>query len=93
MINNLNILLPEIFLSISIFLILMIGVFVKKSYNLVTNLSIFSLIILILIIYNSDNTYVEVFSQSFIRDSYSNFIKIKIWTFFIYEFFCIFFSN
>ncbi len=78
MINNLNILLPEIFLSISIFLILMIGVFVKKSYNLVTNLSIFSLIILILIIYNSDNTYVEVFSQSFIRDSYSNFIKILI---------------
>ena len=78
MIDNLNILLPEIFLSISIFLILMIGVFVKKSYSLVTNLSIFSLIILILIIFNSDNTYIEVFSKSFIRDSYSNFIKILI---------------
>ena len=34
--NNLNIILPEIFLSLSIFSILMIGVFVKESYNLVT---------------------------------------------------------
>ena len=56
MINDLNILLPEIFLSISIFLILMIGVFVNKSYNLVTNLSLLSLIIVILIIFNGENT-------------------------------------
>ena len=34
MIENLNILLPELFLTISIFTILMIGVFVKNSFNL-----------------------------------------------------------
>ena len=78
MINNLNILLPEIFLSISIFFILMVGVFVNKSYNLVTNLSFLSLIILILIIFNNDNTSIKIFSESFVRDSYGNFIKILI---------------
>ena len=35
MINNLNILLPEIFLTQSIFSILMIGVFIKNSFNLI----------------------------------------------------------
>ena len=39
MINNLNILLPEIFLTISIFSVLMIGVFIKNSFNLIFNLS------------------------------------------------------
>jgi NADH:ubiquinone oxidoreductase subunit 2 (subunit N) len=38
MINNLNILLPEIFLTLSIFSILMIGVFIKNSFNLIFNL-------------------------------------------------------
>jgi len=78
MTDSLNILLPEIFLSISIFLILMIGVFVNKSYNLVTNLSLLSLIILILIIFNSESTSIKIFSESFLRDSYANFIKILI---------------
>ena len=40
MINNLNILFPEIFLTISIFSALMIGVFIKNSFNLVFNLGI-----------------------------------------------------
>ncbi len=78
MINDLNILLPEIFLSVSIFLILMIGVFIKKSYNLVTNLSLLSLIVAILIILNGENTSIKIFSESFVRDSYANFIKILI---------------
>ena len=78
MTDSLNILLPEIFLSISIFLILMIGVFVNKSYNLVTSLSFLSLIVLILIIFNSESTSIKIFSESFLRDSYANFIKILI---------------
>ncbi len=78
MINDLNILLPEIFLSVSIFIILMVGVFVNKSYNLVTNLSLLSLIILALIIFNGENTQIKIFSESFVRDSYGNFIKILI---------------
>jgi len=78
MIDNLNILFPEIFLSISIFLILMIGVFFNKSYTLVTNLSLLTLITLILIIFNSESVLVKIFSESFIRDLFANFTKILI---------------
>ena len=55
MINNLSILAPEIFLTLSIFLILMIGVFNKKSFNLVFNLSSIVIIITSAIIINSPN--------------------------------------
>ena len=39
MILNLNIMYPEIFLSLSIFTILMIGVFIKDSLNIIFNLT------------------------------------------------------
>ena len=78
MTSNLNILLPEIFLSLSIFFLLMLGVFIKKSYNLVTKLSLFVLIILIFILLNSDDLVAKAFSESFVRDPYANFIKILI---------------
>ena len=38
--ENLNLILPELFLSISIFITLMIGVFFKKSYNSLTEFHI-----------------------------------------------------
>ena len=50
MINNLNIMFPEIFLSLSIFSILMIGVFIKNSFNLIFNLTSLIIIIAITII-------------------------------------------
>ncbi len=78
MTSILNILLPEIFLSLSIFSILMIGVFYKNSYNLVTKLSVVVLLILILILFNNDNSLIKVFLESFVRDQYSTFIKILI---------------
>ena len=78
MIDNLYILKPEIFLSISILIILMIGVFIKKSYSLINNLSLLIMLILIIIIFNGDNNSTKIFSDSFIRDSYSNYIKILI---------------
>jgi len=78
MISNLNILIPEIFLSISIFIILMVGVFVNKSYNFVINLSYISIIILIFVILNDDSISTKIFSESFIRDSFADFIKVLI---------------
>tara|TARA_B100000700_G_scaffold22512_1_gene21830 strand:- start:4 stop:1419 length:1416 start_codon:yes stop_codon:yes gene_type:complete len=78
MINNLNILIPEIFLTLSIFLILLIGVIKKNSYYLVNKLSIFSLIVLILIVLNEDNNTVKIFLDSFKRDFLGNYIKILI---------------
>ena len=78
MINNLNILLPEIFLSLSIFTILMLGVFIKKSFNIIFNLSSLILILTIAIILNNPNHEEKIFLDSFIRDAFSNYFKILI---------------
>ena len=55
MINNLNIMLPEIFLSLSIFSALIIGVFIKKSFNIIFNLTSLIIIVTITIIVTSPN--------------------------------------
>ena len=78
MINNLSVLLPEIFLTLSIFSILMIGVFIKDSFNLIFNLTSLILILTIAIIFNSPNNLEKIFLDSFMRDSFSNFFKILI---------------
>ena len=78
MINNLDILLPEIFLSLSIFTILMLGVFIKKSFNLIFNLSSLIIIITAVIIFNNSNNTEKIFLDSFVRDEFSNFFKILI---------------
>ena len=78
MMNNLSVLLPEIFLTLSIFSILMVGVFIKDSFNLIFNLTSLILILTIAIIFNSPNNLEKIFLDSFMRDSFSNFFKILI---------------
>ena len=78
MINNLNILLPEIFLTLSIFSLLMIGVFLKNSFNLIFNLSSIIIIMTTAIIFNRPNIEEKIFLESFTRDAFSNFFKILI---------------
>ena len=83
--ENINLFLPEIFLTISILLTLMIGVFFKNSYVLVTSIIYGILITLILIIQSSFNDSFKLFSDSFVSNSFTNFFKILILigTFFI----------
>jgi len=76
--ENLNLILPEIFLSLSIFATLLVGVFFKNSYNLVTNITYAIIISLLLIIFNSFNNSGNLFSNSFISNSFTNFFKILI---------------
>ena len=78
MINNFNIILPEIFLSLSIFSILMIGVFIKDSFNLVFNLTMMVILITITIVLTSPSNKEKIFLDSFIRDAFSNYFKILI---------------
>ena len=78
MIDNLNIMFPEIFLSLSIFSILMIGVFAKNSFNLIFNLTSLVIIITISIILSSPDNEEKIFSNSFTRDAFSNYFKILI---------------
>ena len=78
MMNNLNIMLPEIFLSLSIFTILMLGVFIKKSFNIIFNLTSLIIITTIAIIINNPDNEVKIFLESFTRDAFSNYFKILI---------------
>ena len=78
MINNLYIMFPEIFLSLSIFFILMVGVFIKNSFNLIFNLTSLIIIVTISIILTNPNNEERIFLDSFIRDPFSNYFKILI---------------
>ena len=68
--------LPELFLSLAIMLLLMIGVFVKKSFKLVNLLTILSLIFAIALIFNQPNETIKIFNESYIIDDLSIFMKI-----------------
>ena len=83
--ENINFFLPEIFLTVSILSTLMIGVFFKNSYILVTSIVYGIIISLILIILNSFDVSFKLFSNSFTSNSFTNFFKILILigTFFI----------
>ncbi len=78
MINNLNIMLPEIFLSLSIFTTLMVGVFIKKSFNIIFNFTSIIIITTIIIILTNSNDEVKIFLDSFTRDAFSNYFKLLI---------------
>ena len=56
----------------------MIGVFIKKSFNLIFNLTSLIILLTIAIILNGSNDVEKIFLESFTRDAYSNFFKILI---------------
>ncbi len=75
--ENFQYILPEIFLSISIMLFLLVGVFKKSSASLIYNLSNISLIILLALIINlSSLDKVYLFNNSYLIDNLSNYMKI-----------------
>jgi len=68
--------LPEIFLSLAIMFLLMLGVFIKKSFKLVNLLTILSLIFAIVLVLNQPNEIVKIFNESYIIDRLSIFMKV-----------------
>ena len=70
--------LPEIFLSLAVFSILMIGVFIKNSFNLIFNLTSLIIIVTILILLTGTSDEEKIFLNSYIRDAFSNYFKILI---------------
>ena len=75
--DSFNFILPEIFISLSIMFLLILGVFKKNSSIIVHNLSIVSLLIAgILILNNPVDEVVILFGSSYIIDSLSSFMKI-----------------
>ena len=67
--------LPELFLSLSLMCILMIGVFVKKSFNLVYLLTIITLITTIILTFSQSGETIKIFHDSYIIDKFSIFMK------------------
>ena len=75
--TNLNFILPEIFISLSIMFLLLLGVFKKNSSDIVHNLSVVSLLITGVLIYNnSSNQNISLFNGGFVVDQLSSFMKI-----------------
>ncbi|MDA9717626.1 NADH-quinone oxidoreductase subunit NuoN [Candidatus Pelagibacter sp.] len=76
---NLDLIFPEIFLSLSVMLLLMIGVFKKNSEKLVYNLSIITLIILLALVVNLFSIDEQlIFNDSYKIDNLSSFMKSLI---------------
>ncbi len=74
---NLNFIYSEIFLCLSIMILLIIGVFKKNSSNLIYNLSIISLLGCLALIFNFPiNENIELFNNSYKIDYLTSFMKI-----------------
>ena len=77
--DNLNIIYPEIFISLSIMFLLILGVFKKNSSNLIISLSVIALIgSLILIFGYPITTNLDIFNGGYRIDYMSSYMKILI---------------
>ncbi len=75
--DNLSLILPEIFISITIMFLLVFGVFKKNSSNTVHYLSISSLLVAVVLIFNNPlDENVKLFNESYVIDFLSSFMKI-----------------
>ena len=68
--------LPELFLSITVMFLLMLGVFIKKSFKLVNLLTILSLVFAVVLVLNQPNETIKIFNESYIIDKLSIFMKV-----------------
>ena len=76
--ENLHLMLPEIFISLSIMFLLILGVFKKNSFLLINNLSLIVLLITAVITFNEniDIEKLTLFNGSVIVDYLSSLMKI-----------------
>ena len=76
--TNLELVFPEIFLSLSIMFLLILGVFKKESSKLIQNISLIALLITAVITFNEtlSNEEILLFNDSVIIDYLSSFMKI-----------------
>ena len=76
MIDNINFIFPEILISIFLMMLLILGVFKKNSSSLIYNLSILTLvIILVLVLTFPQGTTVKLFNDGYIIDDLSIYMK------------------
>jgi len=74
--EQLNLIIPELFLTTSIMILLMIGVFYKNSFNLIFKLSTIILLATLILLFNhSIDTSAKLFNNSYTIDYLSLFMK------------------
>ena len=75
---NLSFIIPEIFISLSVMFLLILGVFKRNSFELIHNLSIIVLLITGVIVFNEtlDIEKILLFNGSVVIDYLSSFMKI-----------------
>ena len=75
--TNLNLIFPEIFISLAIMFLLIVGVFKKNSSNLIYNLTVISSLIALALTFNYPiETELSLFNESYKIDYLSTFMKI-----------------
>ena len=76
--ENLNLVLPEIFISLSIMFLLILGVFKKDSSKVIFNLSLFVILITAIITINENFSVSRemLFNESVVIDNMSSLMKI-----------------
>ena len=75
--DQLNLIIPELFLTTSIMILLMIGVFYKNSFNLIFKLSVIILLATFILLFNhSIDTSAKLFNNSYAIDYFSLFMKV-----------------
>ena len=67
--------LPELFVSLAIMTLLMLGTFIKNSFKLINLLTILSLIFGIALVLNQPDNVIKIFNGSYIIDDLSIFMK------------------
>jgi len=74
--DQLNLIIPELFLTTSIMILLMLGVFYKNSFNLIFKLSMIVLLATFILLFNhSVDTSAKLFNNSYTIDYLSLFMK------------------
>ena len=74
--DQLNLIIPELFLSVSIMILLMIGAFYKNSFNLIFKLSMTVLLATFILLFNHPvDTSAKLFDNSYTIDYLSLFMK------------------
>ena len=76
--------LPEIFLTFVIVSLLMVGVFIKKSFKLVNLLTVLSLVFAIALVLNLPNEIIKIFNESYIIDRLSVIMKVLTLSFCVF---------
>ena len=76
--ENINLIYPELFIALSLLVLLMVGVFNKDSFNIVSKFTSLALLVSIPMIYINDNVSAKLFGNNYLIDEFSSFLKILI---------------